>query len=98
VHHTESGGQALRVSLVKPGAYLSASYQTFNNGENWIPIAEYKIPLEVWATHHVFVDQNTNYDYCYKNLEYEVTNVKQPKVKQWLSRQLKNAKLGSLSC
>src|SRR5262245_59546393 len=26
VHHTKSKGQALRVSLVKPGAYLSASY------------------------------------------------------------------------
>src|SRR5262249_4233592 len=25
-HHTKSEGQALRVSLVKPGAYLSASY------------------------------------------------------------------------
>ena len=25
-HHTKSAGQALRVSLVKPGAYLSASY------------------------------------------------------------------------
>ena len=28
-HHTKSIGQALRVSLVKPGAYLSASYLRF---------------------------------------------------------------------
>ena len=28
-HHTKSEGQALRVSLVKPGAYLSASYKTY---------------------------------------------------------------------
>ena len=27
-HHTKSAGQALRLSLVKPGAYLSASYGT----------------------------------------------------------------------
>ena len=27
LHHTKSAGQALRVSLVKPGAYLSVSYK-----------------------------------------------------------------------
>ncbi|MGH9963094.1 MAG: hypothetical protein ACREBC_39255, partial [Pyrinomonadaceae bacterium] len=29
---TKSSGQALRVSLVKPGAYLSASYQKESGG------------------------------------------------------------------
>src|SRR4029450_2230488 len=37
-HNTKSEGQALRVSLVKPGAYLSASYTTW------------KVIREIWGT------------------------------------------------
>jgi hypothetical protein len=73
-------------------------YHTLNHGESWMPVGEYRIPLEIQYTHCVFVDQNYSYEYCCQKLEDEVTKVIQPRVQQWLSKKLKHAKLTSLSC
>src|SRR5687767_4730425 len=52
VQSTKSVGQALRVSLVKPGAYLSASYRTiqrlFNTPLNWLQLNWLLIRHHLW--------------------------------------------------